>query len=163
MSTNTSPTAKLLEKSRRRPTSPRIFAALALGGALAVGGLAFAGGRLTAPAAAAFPGGGGGPGPGGFQGPGGQGPGGGGFGGGGLGLTGTITSLDADVLTLQTADGSTITVNLSGDTTYAREDTATSDELAEGTDVRIGIDFGDGGNVGSNEVDASSVTITEPQ
>lgn len=163
MSTNTSPTAKLLEKSQRRRTSPRILAALAVGGAVAIGGLAFAAGRLTAPTVAAFPGGGGGQLPGGFPGLGGQGPGGGGFGGGGLGLTGTITSLDADALTLQTADGSTITVNLSGDTTYARDETASADELAEGTEVRIGIDFGDGRNVGSDEVDASSVTITQPQ
>jgi hypothetical protein len=85
------------------------------------------------------------------------------LGGGGLGLMGTITSLDADTLTLQTADGSTITVNLSGDTTYAREETVSEDELAEGTEVRIGIDFADGRNLGGDEVDASSVTITPPQ
>jgi hypothetical protein len=145
-----------------------MLAALAVGGAVAIGGLAFAGGRLTAPTAAAFPGGGSGQGPGGFQpggfqGPGGQGPSGAGFGGGGPGITGTITSLEADTLTLETADGSTITVNLSGDTTYAREESASADELAEDTEVRIGIDFADGANLGSDEVDASSVTITQPQ
>lgn len=161
MSTNASPTAELLEKSRRRRTSPRILAALAVAGALAVGGLAFAAGRMTAPAAAALPGGG--QGPGGFQGPGGQGPGAGAFGGGGgLGLEGTITSMDVDSLTLETANGSTITVNLSGDTTYAREENASSDELAEGDQVRIGIDIGAGGNAGNDEVDANSVTITQP-
>jgi hypothetical protein len=139
--------------------------AVALGGALAVGGLAFAAGRMTAPTAAAFPGGGQGPGggqvPGGFQPPDGQGQGGGGFPGGGLGLEGTITSLDADTLTIETANGS-ITVNLSDDTTYAREESASTDELTEGDEVRIGIDFAGGGNVGNDQVDASSVTITQP-
>jgi len=160
MSTNSSPTAELLERNRRRPPSPRIIMAVALGGALAISGLAFAAGRLTAPTAAAFPGAG--QLPGGFQRPGGQGPGGSGFGGGGLGLEGTITSLDADTLTLQTADGSTVTVNLSDDTTYAREESAGADEVTEGDNVRIGIEFAGGVNPGSGEVDASSVTITQP-
>ena len=165
MTTKPTPTAQLLEQSRPRRASRRVLVALALGGALAVGGLAFAVGRITAPAAAAtFPGAEGQP-PGGLQGPGGQGqgPGGfGGFGGGGLGVEGTITALDGDTLTLESADGSSITVNLSADTSFAREESAAQQDIAEGDEVRIEIDLGTGTDPGSGEVDASSVTLVQP-
>lgn len=164
MTTTPTPTAQLLQKNRPRRTSRRLLVALGLAGALAVGGLAFAVGRITAPAAAAtFPGGA--QPPGGFQGPGGQGqgPGGfGGFGGGGLGVEGSITALDGDTLTLETADGSSITVNLSADTAFAREESAAKEDIGEGDEVRVEIELGTGSDLASGEVEANSVTLVQP-
>lgn len=164
------PTAEMLQKKRPPRTSNRSIVIVSVAGLIAVGGIAFAAGRLTAPALpAGFPGGpqnGGGAG---FQPPAGGGPpDGGGFGGGapggffGGGLTGTITSIDGDTLTLETEDGGTITVNLNGGTTYAEEVDAAQSDLDEGDEVRIGIDVGGGFDPGSEEVDASSVTLVEP-
>lgn len=165
MTTEQSPTAHLLEHNRKRSASPRLLLGLALASAVAVGGVAFAVGRMTAPAAAAtFPAGNPGGGTDGFQPPGGQAQGPGGFGGfgGGLGLQGTIVSIGEDTLTLETSDGSTITVNLSDDTSYAREESADQGDLNEGDEVRVGVDVAAGSDPQSEEVDASSVTLVQP-
>jgi hypothetical protein len=168
MTTQTTPTATLLEGEQRRRPSRLLVIALLVAGVIAIGGLAFAAGRMTAPpAAAAFPSAGGNfnGGPGNFQPPGGQnGQGfpGGGFGGGGPSLDGTVTAMDGDSITLQTANGSTLTVNLSGDTSYAQEEPASADDLDEGDSVRVQVDFGALQGQNTNEVDASSVTLTQP-
>src|SRR5512140_3279105 len=99
---------------------------LAVGLLIAVGGVAFAVGRVTAPAqAAATTRGGfgnGGFGNGGTGGAGAAGGGAGGFGRGGFGggvlVTGTVDSVSGTTMTLKEANGSTVTVNLAGTTTY---------------------------------------------
>lgn len=168
MSTQPTPTAALLEGDRKKRPPRVLFIALALAGLIAIGGVAFAVGRMTAPAAA-FPGAGGNVnnGAGGFQPPGGQnGQGfpGGGFGGGGGGpsVEGTITTVDGDSLTIQTADGSTVTVNLSGDTSYAQEESASADDLDAGDDVRVQVDIDSLQGQNGDQIDASSVTLTAP-
>ena len=166
MPTQPTPTAALLEGERNKRPPSTLFIVVVLAGFVAIGGVAFAVGRMTAPAAA-FPGAGGNfnDGGGGFQPPGGQnGQGfpGGGFGGGGPSLEGTITALDGDSLTIQTADGSTVTVNLSDDTGYAQEETTSADALDTGDAVRVQVDLGSLQGQTGDEFDASSVTLTEP-
>lgn len=170
MPTRLTPTAALLEGERKKRPPRMLFIVMALAGFVALGGVAFAVGRMTAPSAA-FPGAGGNlnGGGGGFQPPGGQngqgfpggGPG-GGFGGGGPSLEGTITALDGDSLTIQTADGSTVTVNLSDETSYAQEETTSADALDTGDAVRVQVDLGSLQGQTADEFDANSVTLTEP-
>jgi len=159
MTTQMSPTAELLQKTRRSGPSRTAVIAMALAGALAFGGVGFGLGRVTAPTSAAlgFPGGNGFPG-------GGQGGAlGGGFpAGGGLGLQGTVQSISGDTLTLETANGSTLTVNLSGSTTYGKQVSGQKSDIAVGTTVRIGTDFTAGQNPGSGTVNADSVTLVTP-
>ena len=135
----------------------------------AVGGLAFAAGRVTAPAAAAFPNGGNFPGganlgPRASGGPGGGNlPGGGGFlGAGGLTLEGTVRSKTADTLTIEMSDGQTIDVKLPSDTTYHSQAAATSDDVQNGSTVRVQVDLqgsAQGGAQGQGELSASDVTV----
>ena len=165
MTTEMSPTAELLQKASRRPPSRTAIIAMALAGAVAFGGVGFAAGRVTAPAPAArgFRGGNGAPGSAG----GGQGGGtgqGGGFraGGGGFGLQGTVESISGNTLTLKTANGSTLTVNLSSSTTYGKQVAGQESDVAAGSTVRIGINFGAGQNPASGTVDATSVTLITP-
>lgn len=128
---------------------------------LAIGGVAFAVGRMTAPpATAAFPGGGqftpggvvpgaslapgqspgaGGPGAGG---PGAGGPGAGGPGGfnlGGMSMTGTVTSVDADSLTLTLESGEEVTIALDDATDYWTADDATAADISVGATVDVGV------------------------
>lgn len=120
---------------------------LALAAAIAVGGIAFAAGRLTAPAATATAGRTG-PGqlPGGGQGfpGGGQGfPGGGqGFPGGdggfrGINVSGEVTAISADSITLKLASGSTLTLPLDGDTAYHRATSASAGDVTVGSQVSV--------------------------
>lgn len=136
---------------------------LLLGGALvlAIGGIAFAAGRMTAPAAAItggnFPGGGVFNGPGGGNG--GNGNGNGGFqgrgngggaifgGGGGPTLEGTVDSISDTTLTLKTAEGQTIQIALSGDTSYHRQSDASASDVVTGSKVLVRINF-QRGNIG---------------
>jgi hypothetical protein len=172
MTTDLSPTAELLQKAGGRKTPRTALIALALAGVLVVGGGGFALGRVTAPTPTfagfrgggnggnGFPGGGVGDGQGGDLGQGnGQG---GGFRGGGFGLQGTVQAISGDTLTLKTANGSTVTVNLSGSTTYGKQVAGQQSEIATGSTVRIGINFQAGQNPGTGTVSASSVTLITP-
>lgn len=139
---------------------------------VAVAGVAFAVGRGTAPATSTagsamvlvpgqggvVPGGNGGNLPGasldpngnGFPGAGGRNgvPGNrGGFGGlgglaGGLVIEGTVDSVTADSVTIQTTAGTTITVGLDGSTTYHQEAAATASDVTAGATVKLQISGG---------------------
>jgi hypothetical protein len=166
MTSELTPTAALLQQEgSRRPPTRMLLIAIAIAGAIVFGGAGFAIGRLTAPARTfqGFRAGGGLPG-GGFGGGAGDGQGGGGFGGGfrGGGLEGTVQSLSGDTLTLKTANGSIVTVNLSGSTTYSREVTGQQSDISAGTTVRIGINFTPGSNPATGTVNATSVTVVTP-
>ena len=142
----------------------------ALAGALvlAIGGVAFAVGRFTAPATASaggFPNGNGG----GFfrNGQGGQGGANGGADGraglfaGGLTLEGTVQSVTATTLTLQTASGQTIQIALDGSTTYHAQTNATASNVTTGGKVLVRLN-GRGGFGGGNGGPSASGAPTSP-
>lgn len=113
---------------------------LAVGAAIAIGGLAFAGGRLTAPAQATT----GGLRPGGqFSGQGsdfGQGPGAGFPGRGGMGgmtISGTVTAVASDSITLKLESGTVVTIPLDGDTEYHASAPATAEAVSVGATVSV--------------------------
>lgn len=164
---------------RRPSSSSRLLnALLVVAAVVAIGGVAFAVGRSTAPTAATIrgnlPGGffQGGPGAslepgqspvvGDF--PNGQGGGIGGLGG-GLTISGTITSLTGDRLTIETASGQTIELELDADTAYRRSTEAAATDLGEGSNVEVQVDVaaglgrpaasGDPASLGT----ASSITV----
>ena len=126
----------------------------ALAGIIAVGGVAFAVGRLTAPPAAAATGRFG-TGTAGFRSQFGANasfaPGEArGFLGGGLAgaagaadvsLRGTVQSINGNTLTLKTASGSTVTVDLSGSTTYHKQAAASSTDVTTGSQVLVQVQF----------------------
>lgn len=125
---------------------------LAVGLLIAVGGVTFAVGRITAPAAAATTRGNGGFGNGGFPaggtgaagaGAGAAGLGRGGFGGGVL-VTGTVDSISGTTMTLKEANGSTVTVNLAGTTTYHAQAAATSADVTTGKQVQVEVQIAGG-------------------
>ena len=133
---------------------------------LAIGGVAFAVGRSTAPASA-FPGVGtvtDGPivRPGGSFAPG-QGP--RGFASnGGLAIDGTVTSVDADSITLTLENGDEMTFALDTDTTFHEATDAAATDVAIGDDVSVKLDGGgrnQSGNGGSAdpELTAGDVTV----
>lgn len=135
-----------------RAKSGGVLNVLLVGAAiLAIGGVAFAVGRSTAPAGA-FPGVGsidGGPivrADGSFA------PGAGGPRGlvsdGGLAIDGTVTSIDADSITLTLDNGDEMTFALDGDTTYHEATSATPADVAVGDDVSVKVDGG--GRIQSN-------------
>ena len=116
---------------------------VAVAALVAVGGIAFAGGRLTAPAAAAGAGNGGR-----FFGPNssfapaqGRQPGFGGFGGGlggaSLSVKGTVTAVTSSSITLQLANGGTITLGIDGSTTYHQQESASASNVSEGQQVIV--------------------------
>ena len=135
---------------------------------LAVGGVAFAVGRSTAPVGA-FPGGGNftnGPivRPGGSFSPGAGGPGGFAFDG-GLAIDGTVSSVDADSLTLTLENGEEMTFALDRDTTYHEATDAAPSDVAIGDGVSVTVDGGggiQGGNGGSTtpNLTAGDVTVS---
>ena len=113
---------------------------LAVGLLVAVGGVTFAVGRVTAPAAAASTRGdfGNGGFPNGGTGANGAGTGGAGLGrGGGVLVTGTVDSVSGTTMTLKEANGSTVTVNLAGTTTYHAQATATAADVTAGKQVQV--------------------------
>jgi hypothetical protein len=117
---------------------------VALAALVAVGGIAFAGGRLTAPVTTAA---GAGAGNGGrFLGPNGSfAPGAGGrqgFGGGfaagaNLSVKGTVTAVTSSSITLQLANGGTITLGIDGSTTYHQQESATASSVSTGQAVIV--------------------------
>jgi hypothetical protein len=112
---------------------------LLLAGAIAVGGLSFAGGRLTAPAAATTSRPGTGQLPGNGQGlPGGQGfPGRGGEFGGGISLSGTVSAVSADSITVKQASGTSITIPLDSKTAYHTAAASSAAAVTVGSEVRV--------------------------
>jgi hypothetical protein len=144
---------------------------LALGAAaiLAIGGVAFAAGRATAPTAAAadaFTRGGGtffraG---GSFDPTSGQGPRFGFGGGGGLSIDGTVTAIDADSITIKTADGQERTIELDASTAYHQATDAAASDVAVGDDVSVKVSGGgQGAPPGASDaprLSASDVTVT---
>ncbi len=126
----------------------------ALAGLIAVGGVAFAVGRLTAPTATAATGRFG-TGAAGFRSQFGANasfaPGeargffGGGLAGAGgaadVSLRGTVQSINGNTLTLRTASGSTVTVDLSGSTTYHKQAAASSTDVTTGSQVLVQVQF----------------------
>ena len=137
----------------------RTFAILlAVGLLIAVGGVTFAVGRMTAPAPAAsttrgfgnggFPAGGTG-----AAGAGAAGFGRGGFGGGVL-VTGTVDSVSGTTMTLKEANGSTVTVNLAGTTTYHAQAAATAADVTTGKQVQVEVQVA--GGLGGQDVPGAS-------
>ena len=132
----------------RRSGGPWLNVLLVVALAIAVGGVAFAVGRSTAPAAAAttgngFPNGGfvgAGNGPQGSFTPGGSfdpGPVRGGFlGGGSLTLTGTVTAVDADGVTIKLASGDEVTIATDGSTTYHTATAGSASDVTVGRERR---------------------------
>ncbi len=132
-----------------------------LGALIAVGGLGFAAGRMTAPATASSAGGGraaGAPGasfaPSASGGPGGL------FGGAltGLSVSGTVRSVTGDTLTLETSDGQTVQVGLSG-TTYHGQTAASASDVSAGSKVVVQLSGGAGGPPGAG-ASASPGTVS---
>jgi len=143
---------------------------LVLAAIVAAGGVAFAAGRLTAPASAGRGAGvpGGFPGasfapdasgrPGGLLGPGGA----------QMTLTGTVSAISGDTLTVTTADGRTIEVGVAGSTWHAQASASASDVTA-GSEVLVqlttagglGPDPGASPAPGTGTVSAADVTILE--
>ena len=160
-------------KPPKRDSSTMIL--LLIAGMVAIGGLAFAAGRVTAPtaAAAAVPSGGFGnfgngfgrpslaPGetfnPGNF--------GGGGLGRGGAGalaggVTGTVQSVNGSTLTLLLSTGSTVTIDLSGSTTYHNETPGSSSDVKVGTKVQVQINTAAATGAAPNPSASGSRTLT---
>jgi hypothetical protein len=145
---------------RPRSTGAGVLVNVLLGVALvvAVGGVAFAAGRATAPAAVAANGGGDGRfgnggqffGPNASGAPGGDGNGGraGGPGGiltgGGLSIEGTVTAVAADSITLQLANGQSVTIPVDAATTYHTQSAATASDVKNGSTVLVQLDGGRG-------------------
>ena len=151
-----------------RAKSSGVLNLLLVGAALlAIGGVAFAAGRSTAPASA-FPG------VGDFtQGPivrteGSFAPGAGGPRGfvsdGGLAIDGTVTSVDADSITLTLENGDEMTFALDGDTTYHEATDAAATDVVVGDDVSVRIDGAgriqsSNGGSATDDLTAGDVTV----
>jgi hypothetical protein len=174
------PAAAPIPLVRPRSSGRFLNAILAIALVVAIGGVAFAVGRTTAPAAAAtgdrgnfgagnFPGPGASLAPGASAAPGGfLGGGQGGVGGlgGGLTVSGTVQSVTADTITIETEAGQTVELSLDSDTTYHRKTDGAAADVATGSTVEVQLDFAGGlgrptasadtsGSVGT----ASSVTV----
>jgi hypothetical protein len=151
---------------------------------VAVGGIGFALGHVTAPSAvaAANPSGRGGFGRGAFPS---LAPGqtfdtsqfGGGFGRGGGGsvaggITGTVQSVTPTSITIQEANGTSVTIDISGNTTYHAAAAASASDVKVGTSVTVQIDTtalasqspspGATGALGGRTLTAKDVLITQP-
>jgi hypothetical protein len=150
--------------AKRRSSSGRwVNVLLGVAAAVAIGGVAFAVGRGTAPAQAASFRGAGGNNPGFvFNGgsfdpnaaPGvtGGGNGGGrfGLGGGGVTVEGTVDSVTADSITITTASGQQVTLDLSTDTTYHTQTPASASDVTAGSKVAVQVTGGFRGNGNAN-------------
>lgn len=159
-----SPAPPAKSSSRKRGVVDVVLVVAAI---FAVGGVGFAMGRATAPASVAvgagggrfpgqFPNASGQPGNGGQAGNGGQfgnggqgGPGGlFGAGGGGITISGEVTAVTADQLTLKLASGQTIQIGLNGSTAYHSQAPATAADVTTGSTVQVQVGRGGGQNGG---------------
>lgn len=160
------------------------IALLLIAALVAVGGIGFALGHLTAPSAtaAANPSGRGGFGRGAFPSlaPGqtfdtsqfGGGAGGRGLGGVTGGVTGTVQSITPTSMTIQEANGTSVTIDLSGNTTYHAAAAASPTDVKVGTSVTVQIDTSAlasetpdpsaSGALGGRTLTAKDVLITQP-
>lgn len=150
--------------------------ALGVALAIAIGGAAFAAGRMTAPASVAANGGTGGrgngtfPGFGGYFPGGGFGRGGGGYFGGGFGrsgaagasVQGTVTAVSPTSITIQTAGGQTVTLNLSSGTTYHVENSASSSDVQTGGTVIVRLGIGGGGSTSGGPTVSDITVVPNP-
>jgi preprotein translocase subunit YajC len=150
---------------------------------VAVGGISFALGHLTAPSAAAAANQGGRLG--GFNGRGalsslapgqtfspGEFGGRGGLGGLAGGVSGTVQSITSTSITIQEANGSTLTINLDGTTTYHAAAAASPSDVTVGSSVTVQIDTsalasqtpnpGATGALGGRSLTAKDILITNP-
>lgn len=179
----TSSSGSASSAQKAKPRRGLIDILLVVGVVVALAGIGFAVGRLTAPAATAFGQGRGGQ----FNGNGqfnGQGPGAGqggngtvggrGFlGGGGLAVSGKVTELTADHVTLQLANGQAITVAVDGSTSYHQQTSASAADVQTGDTVIVQVQRGAApgaspspGNAGRQGgfggATASDITVTAP-
>jgi hypothetical protein len=167
------PAPGLKARPATRDTSTMIL--LLIAGMVAIGGVAFAAGRVTAPAAAAVA-------PSGRLGAGGFGNGftrpslapgetfnagvfGGGLGRGGAGalsggVTGTVQSINGSTLTLLLSTGATVTIDLSGSTTYHNETAGSSSDVKVGTKVQVQIDTAAAASASPNPSGSGGRTLT---
>jgi hypothetical protein len=161
----------------RRSSSGRwLNLLLGIAAAVAIGGIAFAIGRSTAPATAAadgprfrngavFPGGSFDPNASFTPGRGGNGP--GFFASGGLTISGTVTSVTGDKMTITTESGQTIDVTLGADTEYHQQAAGSASDVKTGSKVAVELDLtgrraGNGGQDGAGTGPtgtASDVTV----
>jgi hypothetical protein len=179
----TSSPGSALSAPKAKPRRGLIDILLVVGVVVALAGIGFAVGRLTAPAATAFGQGRFGQ----FNGNGqfnGQGPGTGqnggngtaggrGFFGGGLAVSGKVTELAADHVTLELANGQAITVAVDGSTTYHQATSASAADVKTGDTVIVQVQRGAAsgaspspGNAGRQGgfggATASDITVTAP-
>ncbi len=128
---------------------------------VALGGVGFAAGRVTAPTPAnAGTGGRGGNGgaftiPGGSFAPGGAN---GGFGrlAGAVSITGTITEVTADHITLKLANGSSLTIPVDSNTAYHRQASASATDVTTGAQVQVQLSAGGNGGGGGGQQPGAS-------
>lgn len=159
------PAAPARSSSRKRGVVDVVLVVAAI---FAVGGVGFAMGRATAPASLAvgtganrvqggqFPNASGRPGAG-FQGQGGQG---GFFGaGGGITITGEVTAVTADQMTLKLASGQTIQIGLDGSTAYNSQAPATASDVTTGSTVQVQVGRGGGQNGTGQGGQAGGLTL----
>jgi hypothetical protein len=101
----------------------------------------------------------------------------GGFGGAGRGVaggtvSGTVQSVDGSTLTIKLANGTTVTLDLSGSTTYHNETAGSSSDVKAGSTVTVQIDTSAlasetpnpsaSGGLGGRQLTAKDVLITTP-
>jgi hypothetical protein len=173
----TTPTAPVVQPGRAGRTLNLLLILAAL---VAIGGVAFAVGRTTAPRTAAVAGPGGGTGGGNagagnfgggnfgggnFGGPRGSGaPGGpgGAFGGRTAGIRGTVTAISPTTITIQIANGATISLAIDGSTTYHREVAGAATDVATGREVIVQLNGrnANGGGPGASPAGASPAATT---
>ena len=94
------------------------------------------------------------------------------LGGGSAGVTGTVQSISGSTITILESNGQSVTIDLSGNTTYHGETTASASQVQVGNTVTIQIDTsalasespnpGASGGLGGRTLTAKDVLITNP-
>ncbi len=169
------PVRPVVAAPRRSSSGRWLNLLLGIAAAVAIGGIAFAFGRSTAPVAAAggprfgngagFPGGSFDPNASFTPGRGGNGP--GFFTSGGLTISGTVTSVTGDKLTITTDSGQAVDVTLGADTEYHQQAAGSASDVKTGSKVAVELDLtgrraGNGGQDGAGTGPtgtASDVTV----
>jgi hypothetical protein len=150
----------------RSRSSRALNLALAAAVVVAIGGVSFALGRGTAPASAPTGFGAGGPGSGNGAFPNASGaPIGGGFGAAGaagISIEGTVTAVDADSMTIETAAGQTIELSIDAGTEYHQQEAAGASDVTTGSTVIVRTDgFAGRGPGGPGSSALPNATATE--